>query len=399
MLKKLSYLSFTLLFLHLALSAVDWPKWGGPSGNFTTTERLTQYHKITTSSIVWQKNVGRGYSSVTVVNNRVYTMGYSSRNDTIYCFDLVSGREIWSYSYPSSTGSYQGTRATPVIDGNRLYTLSRYGIVTCLDITNGKKIWQIDIAKQHGAKASGWGFSSSAVIEGNLVVFNVNQNGIALNKNNGQLVWKSSRMDSGYASPVVFTLKGKRVGAFFNSRALILVDIANGKKIWEYPWITAHDVNAADPLVFDNKIFITSNYGKGCTLLDISSGKPNVLWRNTTIKSHFSSPVYHQGYIYGTSDDANASRGEVICLNASNGKVTWKSNQIGVNALILAGNDLLIINEKGVFYVMAANPSAHQTKYQSPPLLSQLCWTQPVYSNGYLLLRNDRGTLICIKTS
>ena len=230
-----------------------------------------------------------------------------------------------------------------------------------------------------------------------MLLLNLNEYGIALDKTNGKKIWVSPEVNSGYSSPVIFDYKGMRTAAMFNGNGLCLVDIKNGKKLSEYIWRTSYDVNAADPLYFDNKIFLTSSYGKGCGLLDISGSKPKLLWESKVIASHFSSCVYLDGYIYGIDDQAYDGKGRVVCIDPKDGKVKWQTTDIGKCQFIVIDKKLVIFTDMGNLYVAETTPSGYKEISQTKKILRSTNWTAPSYSNGKLFLRNDKGTVICIE--
>ncbi|MCG8570659.1 MAG: PQQ-like beta-propeller repeat protein, partial [Spirochaetes bacterium] len=309
--KKSMYLLLLILLIQSCKkesTAIDysgwWHCWGGPHGNFIIDQSDWDMTKLIEPSVLWQTEVGRGYASVAVVEDRVYTTGYDHKNkvDTLYCLNMLTGQEEWTCSYPAKAGEYSGTRAMPVFNENYIYTFTRDGVLYCIDRESGKIKWSVNIVEKYKARKPRWGFSSSPKIIDDMIILNANQYGIALNKNNGKKVWVSQQGTAGYATPVVFEKNNKKYAAVFSGDKLNLVDISSGKKNWEYQWVTSYDVNAADPVYFDEKLFITSNYEKGCALLDISGNEPKIIWDNKNLMSHFNNCIEYNGYIYGVSD-------------------------------------------------------------------------------------------------
>src|SRR5262249_49798899 len=150
---------------------------------------------------LWTAQVGEGYSSVAVKDGRLYTMGNAGGKDTVYCLDAGTGRTLWRFSYPCPAGDQGGTRATPTVEGDRLYTLSREGQAFCLNAASGAKVWGKDLARETGAESPRWGFAGSPLVYGKLVIYNVGSAGTALDRSTGRVVWKSASHVAGYASP------------------------------------------------------------------------------------------------------------------------------------------------------------------------------------------------------
>ena len=389
------WLGVALTMMLIPLSrAEDWPVWRGPNADGISAE--TGWNPTSSPRIKWSREVGSGYASVTVAAGRLYTAGHADGQDTIVCLNTESGNEIWQYSYPSSTGTYKGPRATPVIDGENLYMVSRDGVVTCLNARDGKLVWKTDVLKESGNKDNQWGIATSAVISGDLVLLNIGARGTALDKKSGKVVWKSKGEQS-YASPVVVERGGKTMAFVFAAQSLEMVDVSNGASLASYPWKTQYGVNGADPLLVGDQVFITTGYDKGCALLDYSSGQLKKVWENSLMSSQFSSCVQIDGYIYGI-DGQTKSKGYLRCLSVADGSEQW-SMRIGFGSLMVADNKIIALDEKGTLYFARAVPEKYEELARFKTGLKQLCWTQPVLANGTIYCRNDKGTLIAIDVS
>jgi outer membrane protein assembly factor BamB len=393
--------AFVAVLIHLTAANTfgDWPQWRGPDRNGISAESDWDPSALTKGPrILWRTNVGLGYSGVAVKGDLLYTMGNIRGQDIVTCLDTRTGREIWSYSYPARSMQYPGPRATPTIDGGFLYTLSSDGQVFCFSAKTGALQWRTDITSDFGARPPNWGFAGSLVVEGNLLLVNAGPSGMALYKQSGTLAWSSGSGTGGYATPVLYTQNGKRYAAIFGRRAIYGVEVQTGRQAWSYPWVTGNDVNAADPLVFDDRVFISSNYGAGSALLDISGRQPRLLWRNQRMNSHFSSFVLIDGYIYGNDGFAGRRSGVFRCLDAQTGREMW-SESLGFGSLIAADGKLILLTEQGNLQIAAATPSGYREISRARSLLSSSCWTPPVLCDARIYLRNHRGELVCLDVS
>jgi outer membrane protein assembly factor BamB len=376
----------------------DWPVWRGPDRNGISKE--TGWNPKGAKKL-WTKELGAGYSSVSVRDGRLYTAGHESGDDktgkdTVYCLAAATGAEIWRYSYPCAAGQYKGPRATPVVDGSSVYMVSQQGLVTCLDAESGKVNWKVDVLEKTGNANIKWGVSSSAVIEGDLLLLNIGEAGVALKKETGAVAWKSKGAFS-YASPVVFDHQGKRVAAIFSAASLQVVDVETGKKIDSFEWKTSYDVNGADPVIIGDRIFISSGYDHGCALLDFSSGRLKKVWETDVLKNHFSSSVHMDGYIYGV-DGQTKKDGFLRCISAADGSERW-SAPIGFGSLIAAGDKLIVLDEAGGLHIAEASPEKYKVISTVATGLEKLCWTPPALADGMIYCRNDKGTLVAIDVS
>jgi outer membrane protein assembly factor BamB len=387
------------VFLSGGLEAADWSIWRGPARNGIADETNWNPAAIDGGAkIAWKKNVGQGYSAVSVDSGRLFTMGNRQKRDTISCLAARTGTPVWEHSYACKPGSYPGPRATPVLDGGNVYTLGRDGQLLCLGADDGKVIWERNVRDEFGAKAVRWGFASSPYIDGDVVLVNVGRYGVAVNKKDGKKVWASPSDTCGYATPVLFDHGGQRIAAMFGAKALYAVDAGSGKLLWSVGWETSYDVNAADPIVSGDRVFISSGYNRGGTLLEMGPAGAKKLWENKNMRCHFGTCVLLEGYLYGI--DGNTGKGSLKCVEFSTGKVVWEQ-KLGFGALMLAGRRLIVLNERGQLFIADAVPTGYKELSQCLALPSKgaKCWTAPVLCNGYIYCRNSRGDMVAVDVS
>jgi outer membrane protein assembly factor BamB len=382
--------------------AEDWNRWRGPNTDGISKETgWSANWPVEGPKHLWKASVGTGFSSMSVSAGRVYTMGNDGMaNDTIYCFDAVTGAPVWKHSYPCILDPkyYEGgPSCTPTVEEGRVYTLSRQGDLFCLDAADGKVIWTKNVHKEFGAEIPMWGFAGSPLIEGDLVILDVGSAGMGLNKKTGELVWHSGTTPPGYSSPHIFMDKGERVVVLASLASAEAFKPVDGKTVWSYPWKTNPQINAADPIIFDNKMFITSGCGHGCALVDLSNDQPTTIWENKNMRSHITSPVLWQGYIYGV-DDVSGSLIELKCLDAKTGEIKWEEPTFGKGAVMIADGKIIGLSDKGELMVAEATPAAFKPISRAQ-VLGGKCWTVPVLANGRIYCRNAKGDLLCVDVS
>jgi outer membrane protein assembly factor BamB len=394
------------LILHAALAlllaasaSADWLEYRGPTQNGIAAEKLTGTLPAA-PKVLWKTRVGLGTAAVTVNGDRAFTMGNTDqKNDTVVCLDVRTGKVAWKHEFPLAPDPNMfegGPRSTPTIDGNVVYTLSHQGDLWALNAGTGKPIWYKHLQKDFGGRRPGWGYAGSPTIEGNLVLIDSGGEGsstLALNKTTGALVWKSGSDKAGYASVVVADLGGKRTVLVFKSDALVGLDLKDGREQWRTAWKTDYGVNAATPIVIGDSVLITSGYGTGAALLEIGSGGVTQKWRNKSLRSHFNSPVVHQGHVYGI--DGNAGGGNLVCLELATGNVKWTEKSVKGGSLILADSKLICLTEKGELVICEATPGGFKASLRAP-VLDKRCWVQPTLSGGRLFVKNNDGDLVCL---
>jgi outer membrane protein assembly factor BamB len=292
MVRSVSALAFLTL---TAVSAEDWYRWRGPDLNGISKETgwSTSWPNEGPKRL-WKANVGTGFSSISVSHGRAYTVGNRNERDTIYCFDANTGAEIWKNTYPAPLDDHYydgGPSATPTVDGDKVYHLARRGGLFCLDAATGNVLWSKNLHGELGVKIPEWGFASSPLVEGELLILNVGNAGAAINKTTGAVVWASGKGSAGYSSAVPFSVGTERYAVLFLRESVAAVNVKTGKELWRQTWKTSYDVNAADPIISGNEIFISSGYNKGAALLRILSNQPNVVWQNKNMRNHYNSCV------------------------------------------------------------------------------------------------------------
>jgi len=382
------------LLLPLAALGADWPQWRGPERNGVSLEPVSAWPAAGPRTL-WRANVGTGFSSISICDGRVYTMGNSNEQDTVWCFDAGTGRLNWKHTYPAALGPqyYEGgPGSTPTIFSNHVFTISKWGDVFCLDAVKGSVVWQRDLRKE-GVQPNRWGFAGSPLVWKNLVILNAGRTGTALDKDTGNIVWLSGTNATGYASPTLFKAAGKEAILIFAAKQLVAVEPETGRELWRVPWETGWDTNNPDPIVRDDSIFVSS-YSHGCALIRVKSGGPEIVYQNQELNNHLSSGVLKGDYVYAFHGEAHQAC-ELRCLDLRTGELKWTQKQPGLGSLLLARDKLLVLDEKGQLTLADASPKGFKALAQSQ-VLGGLCWTPPALANGQLYARNAKGELVCL---
>jgi outer membrane protein assembly factor BamB len=384
----------------IAVEAVaeDWPRWRGPDLNGISKEKhwTTAWPKDGPTQL-WKASVGIGFSSVAVAQGRVFTLGNANAAESVYCLDAKTGRELWKHSYPCSLDpEYHegGPGATPTVDGNRVFTLGKRGHLFCFEAKNGKVIWQKNLMTELGIGKPRWGFAGSPLVEGDLLILNAGDAGIAFNQATGKVIWRSATNAGGYATPVPFTFAGDHCVAIFSAKALVGVRVKDGQVLWRHPWETKWDINIADPILVDDKMFISS-FDRGCALLQLTSSDPKVAWQNKSMANHFNSCVLSKGYLYGIDGNTDQAQRDLRCVELATGQVKWKHEGLGLGSLMAADGKLIILSERGELVIAEASPEAFKPLARAQ-VLGGKCWTVPVLANGRIYCRNAQGSLLCL---
>lgn len=390
---KINPASIATLTAVLASASVaaagDWPNWRGPTHDGISKETTWDPAAVTARKVAWEADVGAGYSAVAVANGKLYTAGNLNKvTDAITCLDAATGKSLWRHEYPEPLAPKYysgGCSATPTVHDGKVYFASKSGKVFCLDADSGKVVWNKDFER----KAPTWGFSSSGLIQGKAVIFNVGRSGMAYDKDTGALLWSSADDTCGYATPVPFEHSGKPCLALFTKNSITAVTPDDGKVLWSSPWQTEHDANIADPVVSGSQVFITSGYGRGAAVVDFSAADPKQVWENKLMRTHMSGPVLIAGHVYGFDDN------RLTCLNWKSGELKWSEKSPQKGALMAAGDKLIVLGESGRLAIVVATPTAYK-ELAAVQVADGRYWTMPVLSGGRIYVRNADGHLVCL---
>ena len=390
--------ALTVLF-SATVSAGDWPHYRGPSQNGASAEKVAPF-QFGGPRELWRIQLGTGLSSVTASGGRAYSAGYKEGREFLYCINVSNGRIVWTHSWPAKLGDYLfegGPRATPTVDGEHIYMLGADGHMACVSAANGKPVWEKNLVSDFGGKRPEWGFSGSPTIDGKNVILDSGGKGastVALNKLNGELVWKSGDDLAGYGTPIVAMLNGTRRVLVLKADALVANDSADGSEAWRFDWKTSWKVNAATPLVVGSKVVVTAAYGHGAAAVDFGGGKPSQVWFTKMLRAHFNTPVHSGGFIYGLDGEAG-KKSALVCLDLASGDEKWRAKEVKNGSLLLAGGQLLVLTEIGDLILAAASPDAFK-ELGRKKVLSGRCWVQPAIANGTIFCRNNTGELVAL---
>jgi outer membrane protein assembly factor BamB len=388
------------------LDGESWPQWRGERRDGVTTapDLLAQWPADGPKQL-WRIDGGDGYSSFAVKGDSAYSMiATTEGQEAIVCWNVADGKERWRFEYdPGRTLQYGGPRATPTLDGNRLYTVSSTGLLLCLDVTNRKEVWKRDLTQELGAVMPQWGFALSPLVEGDRVFAVPGGKGgrclAAFSKDDGKVLWTAQDDPTGYSSPVATTIAGVRQIIFFTGRRLLAVTPDDGKLLWDFPWHTRFEVNAATPEVIHARsgggeltyVFISSGYEKGCGLVKIiaEDGKfrANSVYESNELCCHFASPVRHGDFLYGLDESR-----DLTCLSLRTGQAIWRERGFMKGTLLRVDDRLIVLGERGKLALIDASPKGYHELAKAQPFRDR-CWTMPALADGRLFLRDQRQVL------
>jgi outer membrane protein assembly factor BamB len=377
----------------------DWICWRGPKGDGASLVRNIKKDWTGGLRELWRvEYLCQGPSSGTwsapvVRGNRLVVTGRDRNDDLVFCLSPEDGSLIWKAAHTvEAASSYgRGSRATPWIDGDRVYTFGRSGDLICWGLKDGRKLWHKTVGTEGGAE-SRWGHSASPLVTDALVVVpgGGTARTVAYDKKTGELRWKVGRGPAGYAGMVRMPIEGRPAVLNFHGKGLCAVDLKEGKELWDTGWETGYDVNATTPVFTGDRVFITSGYGTGCELLKVSASNAQVLWKSEVIASQHSDLHIIGGCIYGYSGDSMQNRGDFLCVELETGKELWSTGEMGWGTCVQVDGHLLCMDIKGNIFLMRPDPAKFIKVTEQRGIFGKVrgaVWTVPVLANGRLYLR------------
>ena len=385
--------------------AADWPQWQGPDRtNISRETGLLKSWPKGGPALVWKvKGLGGGYSTPSIVGGRIFGMSYRGDDEVVWALDAKTAKELWSTRIAKATRVQygEGSRATPTVDGDVLYTLGVAGDLVCLEVATGKERWHRYLEKDFGGNRPGWGYSESPLVDGSKVVCTpggARGAVVALDKKTGEIVWQCQEFKDGaaYASLVVAEVNGVRQYVQMTHQSVSGVAANDGRLLWRFPR-NGPTAAVPTPVVQGNLVHATSGYGAGCHLIQVvpSGGglKPEQVYADHNMTNHHGGVVLVGDYIYGFSD----SKGWV-CQHFKTGEMVWNDKgKLGKGSITYAdGNFYCRTEGSGTVALVEATPSEYVEKgrFDQPDRSPQNAWPHPVVSGGRLYLR-DQDVLLC----
>jgi outer membrane protein assembly factor BamB len=383
----------------LTKGIADWTNWRGVNfeGKSTLTGIRTDWSnglkKLWQVNYLCQDNATASWSSPVVQGNRMIVPGRDAKNDLVFCINSETGELIWSASYEAESGASHGpgSRATPFIDENRVYTFGRSGDLVCWNLEDGKLIWRKNVKEEGGTEPT-WGYSTTPlVLEDKVIV----QGGgkalvLAYHKLTGDILWKSMEGEAGYAAAITMNIENEVKLLIYQGTGLSCLNPSDGKLLWTAPWTTEYFVNATTPIVSNDIIFHSSGYKMGCEALKVTNSGYSVLWKNNLIEAQHTDPVLVDGYIYGYSGESSRNNGQFKCLELATGKEIWSSSDIGQGTTTFVDGHLICLDIKGNLFLVKPDPKGFKQLGKLKSAIEGVknpAWTVPVVANGKIYLR------------
>lgn len=409
-----SRLSLLLLagFTIPATALAGWTQYRGPAGDGSTNEALPAAKGP--GEVAWKVELSTGFSSFVSDGKHAYTVVRrsfeGSDHETLLALQLDSGKEVWSqtltflrYGHDGGNSGARGNdggdgpRSTPAVENGRVFVIDADLRLYAFDAASGKSLWKHDLMREFKGRNIKWKNAASPALDDGRVYMAGGGPGasfLAFDQASGKLLWKAGDALMTHATPVVTTLLGKKQVLFFNQDGVTSVDPAKGSILWhhDFPFSVS---SAACPVVYEDIVYCSAGYGVGATAFRVSGGaggqgfKTEELWRETgnDLANHWSTPVCHQGYLYGLFGFKQYGKAPLACVDIKTGEVKWEEPGFGPGHLTLVGDELLVLGDQGQLAAVKADPGSYQERFKKD-VLEGKCWTTPIWTDGRVLARS-----------
>jgi len=419
---------FLFFAIVVAASADDWPEWRG-KGRLGVWNESGIVEKLPQGELKpeWRTPIGHGWAGPAVSNGRIYVADFapSARwegKERLLCLDEKTGKILWKYEWDANYLGLQetyatGPRATPTVDGDRVYVIGAKAALHCLDAKTGALKWSKDFVKEYGTHIPTWGMASAPVVDGERLLCNVGGEGdarvMAFDKMTGKEIWRALTTNSepGYGQPVLIDYGKARQLIVWYPLAVASLNPVTGKVYWEQPFKVNMNISIATPVRSGPLLFVTTFYSGPLMLtLDDQEPRATVLWKGKTaseintdgLHSLISTPAIVGDYIYGI-----CSYGQLRCLNARTGERVWETQEVtrekarwATGHMVRHGDRFFINNDRGDLIIASLTPQGYKEigrasliKPTSNPgnrrELGAVNWSHPAYANRHIVARND----------
>ncbi|HKR58500.1 MAG TPA: PQQ-binding-like beta-propeller repeat protein [Pyrinomonadaceae bacterium] len=383
----------------------DWAQWGGPQRNFKSAAKgLAATWPATGPRRLWQRELGEGYSAISAEHGTLFTMYRKGENEIAIALEAATGKTIWEYSYAApfppqyDMSNGPGPHATPLVNGNFVFTSGATGKLHCLDKKTGKVLWSHDLINEFHGTVRVNGYSCSPIAYKDKIIMMVGGQAsslVAFNQKDGSVVWKKHDFKNSTSSPIVINVDGQDQLVAFMYGEVVGVDPGNGNLLWSHPHPVDFGLNTITPVWGPgNLLFISSGYNGGSRVIKLTRNQDKTtveeLWAHRLMRVHFTNAIRVDDVIYGSSGDFGPA--PFTAIEVQSGKILWRNRSFPRASFVFADGRFIILDEDG--NLILATPTAEGLTVTSKvSLLSNKSWTVPTLTDTRLYLRDRKNIM------
>ena len=371
-----------------ARAQAEWPGFRGPrrDGIVRGLSIKTDWSASPPAKL-WRRSIGPGWSSFAVSGDLIYTQEQRGDDEVVACYKASTGQPVWSHRdkarFFESVGG-AGPRSTPTLHDGRVYTFGATGILNALDAANGKVVWTRNVASETNTKTPFWGFSSSPLVIGDVVIVAASGQLVAYDAATGNQRWLGPSLPGSYSSPHLATIDGVSQILFMSDSGVTSISPSDGKQIWDHQWPSNSIVQPG--LGADGEVLITSQEN-GTRSIAVARGAGGWTvkerWTSNGLKPYFNDFVVHKGHAFGFDNRI------LSCIDLKDGQRKWKGGRYGNGQLVLLPDQdlLLVLSEEGELALVGAKPDQF-SEVAKVPAIQGKTWNHPALVGDLLLVRN-----------
>ena len=402
-LRPIGWLIALILSPWTALCGADWPQWAGPGRDFRAVEPATAVLEGDPAAwqTLWQRDLGLGYSAVSVVGERLVTLDREGDVERIVALSTADGETLWSFQYDAPhldgmrVGYGTGPHSTPLIHAGRVFAVGTTGLLHAVSLESGELLWKKNLWGELDGTFLVRGYAASPLAVGDKVVVTVGGEGrgfVAFDAATGEEAWRGSTFKNSQSSPVLIdvgTERSEPILVAFANDELVAADPSSGKALWRVEHTSSAAYNIGTP-IFDaakKRLYVSSAYGGGTRGLEVSRGSATELWHTSRLKVHYTNMLLIDDHLYGTTGNA----GTVILagLDTKDGNVLWKDRSVVRSQLVsLGGSKALALTEEGELMRLDLKPSG-VTVEGKLNIGADKSWTLPTVVGDRIYIRTE----------
>lgn len=407
--------------INAQASAASWRQWGGPTRDFIVPSTgLAEKWADTGPPVLWSRPLGPGHSAILADEGRLYTMyragngrakqGPWDAEETVVAMDAASGKTLWEHKYPSRREDFSfgaGPHSTPLIVGDRLFTIGTNKQLFAFDKKSGRILWSHDLIKEFNSPellirpVVKTGYGCSPIAYRDTIICSVGGPGqavMAFRQSDGGVAWKSGDFLTSEAPPILIEMGGRPQLVIFGGGTVNGLDPANGKVLWSHPHDPGNDLNCATPLFGpDNILFVSSAYRAGSRAIQLrqegAATHADELWFTNRVRFMFLNAIRLGDHVYGTTGDFGPAF--LTALNVKTGQAAWQHRGFGRASLIHADGKTIIMDEDGDLALAKLAPEGVTILSEAKKVFDTTSWTVPTLV-GKTLYARDREKIVAL---